>query len=701
MTRMSFHSIPDVVGAARLRHPGLEGRVGGLAHYILLCAAGEKGPNSNKGRIYRCSQKLISPEKLLSLTRFRLRCNRRASMSLYFQNVGRARIATSFSLCLFLCLWVFFQGKGVMMASATERSNHRGTLQVAVVDEDGVLVTDLVTIRFYGYAYPNTTNVIEIDQEIGMTTGMIREQMRPGVYILEAQSAVGQSFFAPNNFDFEIEVDQVTAVTLTKTAPNAQLVYQVANERSEAIVDSRFEITLSSPDYGSFQMPSRNEDGSEIVDLPAGEWTLENEETEIIDGLGGRSYVVRHPAYSVQTINLSAGDTTTVTHAAFKKDAIIEGTIRNDSGEKIISADLLLRGKGELEGVYLQVESDFDGEYVLKLPHGEYEAVLLESWKIDEFDPVPLSDEIFNFTVGKDEFRSDLDFTFGNHDRLLHITVYGDGFTEDRTLRMALSGVHSDSAGRYEPPLFKLYSNGHDAIGHTTIPLVNGYRQFYIWDAEAGGGPLAKSIMTVEGDTHIIIRMKNDPDDMEWLGIVRQIDTQQPISVTTQAGATVTLPAGAITGLRPRRLFFTGDTEQVLITDAYTLLDHQYLLSISSPYEQFSEENWKPNDIFSTPVTVTLPYDLTGLEETIGPDDLRISLAYGRNAFYANSYIGSRFEWDYQPSLITPDTIDTLNQTVTFTIEEEGTFGIVVPAGSLDEVSNFLDTMTYLPLMSR
>ena len=87
------------------------------------------------------------------------------------------------------------------------------------------------------------------------------------------------------------------------------------------------------------------------------------------------------------------------------------------------------------------------------------------------------------------------------------------------------------------------------------------------------------------------------------------------------------------------------------------------------------------------------------LGTSVSPKELRISLAYGRNSHYTNHYIGSLFEWDYRPDIIVPEFIDTENQTVTFTIEEEGTFGIVVPADRMEAILNYSKTEIYFPFV--
>ena len=270
--------------------------------------------------------------------------------------------------------------------------------------------------------------------------------------------------------------------------------------------------------------------------------------------------------------------------------------------------------------------------------------------------------------------------------RQLRLTIIEDGQTENRLVRMKLYGQHPENLETVEVPLFELASNGTDAVGYNTLQIAEGYYRFYMWGPDTATSPLAKSVIHVDGDLDITIRIHTPPEDYGWFGGSIDFNELEPPYTFTQEGATVEISAAALEDTNAFGGSITADIEDVLITEAYTLLAYQYWLSIytdSSTYVKFSD-----------PVTVTLPYDLEGMAENISPEDLRISLAYGSTFGLIDNP-----EWNYRPSLVVPDSVDVENQTVTFTIEEEGTFGIVVPVSGLDLSFNFFEHNLFLPLM--
>ncbi|MEM8859843.1 MAG: carboxypeptidase-like regulatory domain-containing protein, partial [Chloroflexota bacterium] len=568
-----------------------------------------------------------------------------------------------------------------------------GTLQGTIVREEGELVTNPeVELLLYGFAYPDSNQSEYLTFRTHLSNGHFTFEAPPGIYILQAS---GGAYIKPNRVDVEIEAGKVAGITLTQTNSTARVINQIVDGRTQTSISAEVEISMSSSEYGTYQTSTHSNDGRTSYDLPTGEWTFES--AELFGGSEGDEWVLLHPPFSIQSKTIIS-DTVLVTFPAFKRDATISGTIRDSTGVPEGQVELLLRGKEELSGVFLKTKTNDYGHYSLTLPHGEYEAVLLEGGATYQGNPSHLSHEIFELTLQKDETRNDVDFFFALPDRTLKITVYADGYTKDHLVFMRLESVHSFIKGYTTPP-FTLVSDGKNAVGQTTIPMVDGYRQFYMWGYDDRvSGPLAKSIINVNGDTAIVIRIDTPPEDFSWRGDSVDFDTQKSVTLNTPEGASAEIPAGAVPGQRSRQVWMTADTEQVLITEEYTLLAYQYLLDVYTTSVDFTSDHWKPTVKFTEPITVTLPYDLSIFGDAVSPEDLRISLAYGQNAHY-NNYIGSLFEWDYRPDIIVPELIDIENQTVTFNLEEEGTFGIVIPSDRMEAILNFSGTEMYLPVV--
>lgn len=422
-----------------------------------------------------------------------------------------------------------------------------------------------------------------------------------------------------------------------------------------------------------------------------GTWRLKfgaNSTEEILDGYLLKRDDINEPSWN----NLESGDVITQNLILFEKDAKVTGAVTDPDGNPIGYPSLVFKGIDELEGGFIYAYPDGGGGLDVDLPHGSYMASIYIA-------PHSLSAEDENWfvapaqkiTLGKGETLENVELSFEQSTSVFSAIVLGEGVTESHKFHIYFRDEYSRQRGSIS---FNLYSNGENGVGFVRLPIVDRTWHYFLASNHPDELGIRKSagVFKVNDLKQMVIKFNNYDQSVEEFLLV---DPEEKSVLESPDGTTIVLPENTLIGPEDTQMRLDNEADWLSVHENYVLLGSSYrFMEVRYPN---GEQSYPINSPFQNPVTVTVPFNLENYP-SISSDDLRISVSYGRNSL--ELYGGDWFGWDHRSALLQPISIDSENSTVTFLLEEPGTFGVVIPSDRYIDAVGFFPHTLYFPTVA-
>lgn len=552
-------------------------------------------------------------------------------------------------------------------AIAPSQTDGLARINGSVQNLDGDVFTDFVgEIYITGYSYPNTPAWEYLQQSIPLIDGEFESELPPGVY----------RFWVRNNSDLdknhhfnyfshqEIEPNSEVNLVFRENNPNATLYIKYIDHRTgEPVNLEEIEIWAESLEVaGGIFVSDSTEEGYPLV-LPEGKWTI----TPQVEWRSSE-YALIDPRELV--VELEAGEPTVAEVRVALRDSQfavkVEDLMGNPQGMV-----LSMSGIGGIEGVgYLLSPYNEDGSFEIQVPTGTYKVATYEERSVPAGLKIP---EPFYVTVSPATGPDPYPIILYPWESRLFGSVKLNGLSQDETITMVFNYGPTDQGERY--PL-ELISDGKDAIGTFNVPRPTQANSVHfesdtVYVQHLGG------IVDVEGVSEY--NFEGDflaPNEIALpLSVLIGMSPSLPLELVLENRAKVLFEANTVAGFDLRSISLTGWYASPLNR---SLAPHGLTYALSFSPNSLRIDPFLMGWEFEKSVQVELPYD-PALLSTGDPAEIRIYRSY-------------------MDEFTAPDSIDTENQTVSFSVDRYSTFGLMMQ-GDGSNVPNSLDVQSFLPIV--
>ncbi|MEM8860538.1 MAG: carboxypeptidase-like regulatory domain-containing protein [Chloroflexota bacterium] len=533
------------------------------------------------------------------------------------------------------------------------------TITGAIVDENEEVISGLSgwisATSTDGAYYYSEGQIIDGRFEINVISGNFSLQ----VYTYDA----GSNYFFPNDITATVEDASSVDVTITVLEPNAKIVGQIFDLRSDEPVDSIFGYVYGHSNEVAGSVESAIDYASGSYELPVrdGLWNLEWNLSLYSDS----NY--RQVGNWQTDISVTANSTSTVDVSVVRNDANISGKVLDPKGNPLAYTGISLQGQDDLAGLTIYVDSNSSGEYSTKLPYGTY---LLSSNSYGYYDDTLFAPHPTLVTIEPEQNLADVNVQYLSANATLAGNIVAPGVLTSGFAYVDLS----TGFGNYRGLSVPIVSNGEVGLGEFSVDLTDGPWQISISYFDGSYWYLSGPI-TINGDTEITFELKSDSDVVEPSIIEYVVGQSTQISLTN--GAMVDAPAD---------IFVDPDVAHLRLESGRFLPLNGEMVPVGPNYfvMAFGDRGeYRSNQVFSQPLSITIPYPVEELG-TLDPADLQImhqSVAESQS--------------NQPPTALTEIEVDTVNKTISFELDQLGYFGVVAPAEMMPELPTYSEVFRY------
>lgn len=566
-------------------------------------------------------------------------------------------LIAKFLLVMTILVW---RGRSVS-ANLGASYNQLAAVSGKIVNERGEVIVDLPSrVHIAGYSNLNTSESRKVDREIDLDAGRFETELEPGIYKFWVRYTAEEDYFFTRHSNLEVKANSEVEIVFNQLQANSSLNIRLVDVRTgEPIIHPETQILATSPEVsGMFYADFI--DNRFLLNLPAAQWEID---TYII------SYpfdyeIVNYPNGAFE-VDLIAGNSEDAEVFFARRDSRVTGKVMDSDGEPVKVA-LSLKGVGVIEGVRLHKFSNDEGTFDFELPAGTYSVEIDEFIKPEEFYfPAPIL-----LTVSPDAQPPYQEIRVEPWATSLTGSFKVNGLTQDELVFMYWDiGTNNGAKDIY------LTSDGSDAVGTFDVQIPTGARWIYFeHDSihfETPGG-----IIDIEGKTefHFESNIGIRGEDFFPLYQAAKMSPDLPLTLKFENGAKTMLEADTI-------LYSSHFKSVSFIGGSFSPLNRSmaplgYTYSLSRSFLPIMNDTGT-SETFSRPVQIVLPYDLELLKSG-DPAEIRVYKSY-------------------LDEFVLPDSIDTENQTVSFTVDRFSSFGLMMQGDETNQPKQ-IEFELFLPI---
>ncbi len=482
----------------------------------------------------------------------------------------------------------------------------------------------------------------------------------------------GDGIFASQEVEVTVAENDIAEIEVAAQSANSTISGQLVDARTNDPVD------LSSDDDGRwfadvFAWSDSNftnafidrDTGTYSMDVISGTWHVDH-------WLGDHSeYVAVFNPESTVTV----GDDEDVIFnlPVVRLDAELSGQVLDPTGNPISGAEVIIRGTGDFEDVWLFQQTNISGTYQINVAYGDYivEAAFVgREESANWFMPEPVE-----VSVAEDSQTVADPLQFREANATLSGTITAAGATADG---YAYVWAWSDTGG-FKRTRIELISDGTNASGDYSMRVIDG--NWFVDAVHESGNSFwfGEDEVVVSGDSSLDLTLTQTtielPDTM-----VQTFVANEPFEMSMDDGTKISIPANAMP------VDTITETISISIDPIASLPDQDHAEVVNYGYQILAKDSTGAliEASFNQDVELTFRYDPSQTAD-IPEDELQV-------AYYSTT----TERWTYVENFI----VDTDNNTITMLIDHFTDFAVVGdPSNAVTEPENPTGSTLFLPII--